>query len=87
MSHIFNLVRAAGDGVKKTTTIIKSGYNASIECSNARKSIGNGFPLQKYVGAVVRGVIRVVLAAESDSDEVAGDPGAGQPRRGWLRGS
>ena len=53
----------------------------SIDCSNARNSIGNRFPVQKYVGAMVRKSIRVVLVAERDSVEVAGDPGADQPRR------
>ena len=46
----------------------------SIECSNARNSIGNGFPVQKYVGAMVRKSIRVVLVAENDLLEVASDP-------------
>ena len=57
----------------------------SIECSNASKSIGNGFPVKKYVGAMVRMSIRVVLAAENDLLEVAGDLEAEEPRRSSLR--
>ena len=57
----------------------------SIECSNASKSIGNGFPVKKYVGAMVRKSIRVVLAAENDLLEVAGDLEAEEPRRSSLR--
>ena len=54
--------------------------NRSIDCSNGRNSIGNGFPVQKYVGAMVRKSIRVVLVAENDLLEVAGDPAAGEGR-------
>ena len=43
------------------------------ELSNACNSIGNGFPMQKYVGAMVRVVIRVTIAAENDVLEVASD--------------
>ena len=41
--------------------------------------------MQKYVGAMVRKSIRVVLVAENDFDEVAGDPDAEEPRRSSLR--
>ena len=57
----------------------------SIECSNARNSIGNGFPMKKYIGAMVRKSIRVVLVAEKDLLEVASDPDAEQPRRSSQR--
>ena len=48
----------------------KSGENRSPESSIARISIGNGFPVQKYIGAMVRKSIRVVLVAENDLVEV-----------------
>ena len=57
----------------------------SIDCSNARNSIGNGFPVQKYIGAMVRKSIRVVLVAENDFDEVEGDPDAEETRRNSSR--
>ena len=44
----------------------KSGENRSKELSNARNSIENGFPVQKYVGALVRLVIRVAIAFENE---------------------
>ena len=34
-----------------------------LECSNTRKSIGNGLPMKKYVGAVVRKSFQLVIAA------------------------
>ena len=37
-----------------------------IECPNTRKSIGNGFPMKKYVGAVVWKSFQLVIAAEID---------------------
>ena len=40
--------------------------------------------MQKYVGAMVRKSIRVVLVAENDLLEVGSDPGAEQPRRSSL---
>ena len=40
-----------------------------IECPNTRKSIGNGFPMKKYVGAVVRKSFQLVIAAEIDHSE------------------
>ena len=46
----------------------------ALECSIARNSIGNRSPVQKYVGAMLRSSIRVVLAAENDLVEVASDP-------------
>ena len=49
--------------------------------SNTSKSIGNGFPVQKYIEAMLRKSIRVVLVAENDSLEVARYPGAEEPRR------
>ena len=45
-----------------------------LESSIARNSIGNRSPVQKYVGAMVRWSIRVVLVAENDLIEVASDP-------------
>ena len=45
-----------------------------LESSIARNSIGNRFPVQKYIGAMVRKSIRVVLVAENDLIEVASDP-------------
>ena len=49
----------------------------ALETSIVRNSIGNRFPVQKYIEAMLRSSIRVVLAAENDLIEVAGDPGAG----------
>ena len=46
--------------------------NRSIECSNTRKSIGNGFPMKKYVGAMVRKSFQLVIAAEIDHSENIG---------------
>ena len=43
--------------------------NRSIECSNTRKSIGNGFPMKKYVGAMVRKSFQLVIAAEIEPFE------------------
>ena len=40
-----------------------------IECPNTRKSIGNGFPMKKYVGAVVRKSFQLVIAAEIEHFE------------------
>ena len=40
-----------------------------IECPNARKSIGNGFPMKKYVGAVVRKLSKLIIVAEIDNFE------------------
>ena len=37
-----------------------------IECPNPRKSIGNGFPMKKYVGAVVRKLSQLVIVADID---------------------
>ena len=80
MSHIFKLVRDIAPlvhGVKKTGTFSECPgkfRKRALECSIARNSIGNGFPVQKYVGAMVRWSIRVVLVAKNDSIEVASDP-------------
>ena len=41
--------------------------------------------MKKYIGAMVRKSIRVVLVAENDLDEVAGDLEAEEPRRSSLR--
>ena len=41
--------------------------------------------MQKYVGAMVRWSIRVVLVEENELLEVASDPGAEQPRRSSQR--
>ena len=38
--------------------------NRWIECPNTRKSIGNGFPMKKYVGAVVRKLSQVAIVAK-----------------------
>ena len=35
--------------------------------------------MQKYIGAMVRKSIRVVLVTENDFDEVEGDPEADEP--------
>ena len=40
-----------------------------IECPNTRKSIGNGFPMKKYVGAVVRKSFQLVIATGVDHPE------------------
>ena len=40
-----------------------------IECTNTRKSIGNGFPMKKYVGALVRKPFQLVIAAAIDHFE------------------
>ena len=72
MSHIFKLVRDIAplvDGVKKTETFSECPgkfRKCGLECSIARNSIGNRFPVQKYVGAMLRSSIRVVLAAENE---------------------
>ena len=41
-----------------------------IDCSNTNKSIGNGFSMEKYVGAMLRGFTRVEKLAEKDRREV-----------------
>ena len=38
--------------------------NRLIECSNTRKSIGNGFLIEKYVEAVVRKLSQLAIVAE-----------------------
>ena len=40
--------------------------NRPIECPNTRKPNGNGFPMKKYVGAVVWKAFQIVIAAEMD---------------------
>ena len=45
----------------------------------ARVLFGNEFPVQKYVGAMVRKSTRVVLVIENDFDEVEGDPATEEP--------
>ena len=70
VSHIFKLVRASRDFLKITGTRDKSTGTRWIECSNVRNSIGNGFPITKYVGAMVRKSIRVPIAAEIERFEV-----------------
>ena len=56
-----------------------------IDTSNTSQSTGNRFPVQKYIEAMLRSSIRVVLAAENDLLEVARDPGAEEPRRSSQR--
>ena len=46
--------------------------NRTIECSNTHKSIGNGFPMKKYVVAMVRMSFQLVIAAEIDRSEKIG---------------
>ena len=46
--------------------------NRMIECSNTHKSIGNGFPMKKYVVAMVRMSFQLVIAAEIDRSENIG---------------
>ena len=43
--------------------------NRSIECSDAVKSIGNGHPMKKYVGAMVRWSFQLAIGAEQDHFE------------------
>ena len=69
MSHISKLVRASSDGVKKTMFFLfgaRGFRKVALESSIARNSIGNRFPVQKYVGAMVRKSIRVLLAADNE---------------------
>ena len=57
VSHISMLVRASGDGVTKSGIFFigAGGFGkVALESSIARNSIGNRFPVQKYVGAMVR---------------------------------
>jgi hypothetical protein len=78
-SHIFKLVRATGHRVTKSRTLFLGAgkfRKRALETSIARNSIGNRFPVQKYIEAMVRKSIRVVLVAENDSIEVASDAGA-----------
>ena len=46
--------------------------NRSIEYLNTRKSIGNGFPMTKYVGATVRKSFQLGIAAEIEQFEIDG---------------
>ena len=41
-----------------------------LECSNTHKSIGNGFPMKKYIGAVVRKLSQLVIVAERIQFEI-----------------
>ena len=43
--------------------------NRWIEHPNTRNSIGNGFPLKKYVGAVVRKSSQLIMDEEIDHSE------------------
>ena len=43
--------------------------NRWIECPNTRNSIGNGLPMKKYVGAVVRKSSQLVIDEEIDHSE------------------
>ena len=43
--------------------------NRPIEYPNTRKSTGNGFPMKKYVGAMVWMSYQLVIAAEIDNFE------------------
>ena len=43
--------------------------NRSIECPNTRNSIGNGLPMKKYVGAVVRKSSQLIIDEEIDHSE------------------
>ena len=40
-----------------------------IECPNTRNSIGNGLPMKKYVGAVVRKSSQLIIDEEIDHSE------------------
>ena len=52
--------------------------NRSIEWPNTPRTFKNAFSVKKHVGAVVRVVVRVAIAAENDLLEVVSDPGADQ---------
>ena len=43
--------------------------NRWIECPNTRNSIGNGLPMKKYVGAVVRKSSQLITDEEIDHSE------------------
>ena len=43
--------------------------NRWIECPNTRNSIGNGLPMKKYVGAVVRKSSQLIIDEETDHSE------------------
>ena len=43
--------------------------NRWIECPNTRNSIGNGLPMKKYVGAVVRKSSQLIIDEEIDHSE------------------
>ena len=58
------------DFLKKTGTVHKTTGTRQLEFSNTRKSIGNGFPITKYVGAMLRWSVRVQIAAEREVFEV-----------------
>ena len=76
MSRIFKLVSATGDRVRKSGKLFlreQSSGKSVLGSSIARNSIGNRFSRQKYVGAMVRKSLRVVLVAENDLIEVASD--------------
>ena len=72
VSHISKLVSdiaPLADGVKKSRKIFPGAGKFRKRLLEPRKrlqSIGNGFPGQKYVGAMVRWSIRVVLVAENE---------------------
>jgi hypothetical protein len=81
-------IASLGHRVTKSRTLFLGAgkfRKRALETSIARNSIGNRFPVQKYIEAMVRKSIRVVLVAENDSIEVASDAGADQPRRSSPR--
>ena len=44
-------------------------WNRSIECPNTCGTIKNGFPMKKYIRAVVRWSFQLVIGAEQDPFE------------------
>ena len=69
MSRILNLVGASSGNVKKNRSFFcghKTASKHSLDPPNVRSSIGNGLPVQKYVGAMVRWSIRVAIAFENE---------------------
>ena len=80
LSHISKLasdIAPLGHGVKKSLKFSerpRTFRKCLLDPRKRRQSIGNGFPVQKYIGAMVRLSIRVVLFAENDLIEVASDP-------------
>ena len=44
-------------------------YMDRVECPNTRNSIGNGLPMEKHVGAVVRKSSQLIIDEEIDHFE------------------